>query len=117
MSDPRYDILFGGELLPGVNYVAAMDKLKIRYNTFPGSGGSKAFFAWAKKQLMGPVRAGVVSVVYLKGLSDRQYDHIIPFVGLDTASPPSSYVYAPADVLTVNTGFSTKAVKRSSGMA
>jgi hypothetical protein len=105
----------GGELLPGVNYDKALDALKIKYTTWAGTGGYKAFAAFAKKALMSTPRAGVVAVVYIKGLDDRQYDHILPIVGVDTASPPSSFVYQASDVFSINTGFSTAVVKRKAG--
>ena len=102
-----------GELLLGVNYKQAMDAMKIKYTTWAGSGGYSAFIAWAKKQLMVNPRSGVVTVVYIKGLPDRQYDHIMPIVGVDTSSPPTSYVYAAADVFFTNSGYSTTVIKRT----
>jgi hypothetical protein len=101
-----------GEMLPGINYSQAMDSLKIRYNSFSASG-YRAFVSWAKKQLMAPIRAGVVTVAYIKGETDPSYDHIMPIVGIETSSPPSSFVYASTDTFFVNTDFSTKVVKRN----
>jgi len=102
----------GGELLPGLNYAAAMDALRIRYNTFAGSG-YQSFASWAKKQLM-QSRAGVVAVTFLKGERDPDYDHIIPIVSIDTSSSsPTSYVYNARDVFTVYNDFSTSPIKRT----
>lgn len=102
----------GGELLPGLNYAATMDALRIRYNTFTGSGGYRSFAAWAKKQLM-QSRAGVVAVTFLRGERDRDYDHNVPIVSIDTSSSPTTYVYNARDVFTVYNDFSTSPIKRT----
>jgi hypothetical protein len=102
----------GGELLPGDNYDKALNALRIKFTTFTSSG-YKAFASFAKKALMSTPRAGVVAVVYIKDMNDRQYDHILPIVGIDTASPPSSFVYQGTDVFLINTGFSTSVVRRT----
>lgn len=87
----------GGELLLGVNYDAALDALRIRYDEFTGRGYG-SFMRWAKAKLARG--QGVVTVAYYRGGPDSDYDHIMPIVGLKGGA-----VY-------VNTGYSETPVRR-----
>ena len=97
----------GGELLLGVNYDAAMSRLRIKYDNFISSGYS-TFLAWAKAKVV--KGTGVVGVTFVKGLSDPDYDHIIPFVGVETATPTGGY--SAFDAFFINSGYGTTSVKR-----
>lgn len=97
----------GGELLLGVNYKVAMGKLKIAYTTFTGTGYA-AFFGWAKQRLARG--EGVVTVAFYRGATDPDYDHIMPVVGVETASLNGTY--APDDVFRVNSGYSLTTARR-----
>lgn len=90
----------GGELLLGVNYDAALDSLRIRYDEFTGRGYD-AFVRWAKSRLARG--QGVVTVAYIRGGPDSDYDHIMPIVGFK------------GDSVYVNTGYSEKPVRRNIG--
>lgn len=54
----------GGELLLGVNYDQAMNRLRIRYENFAGSG-YRAFYTFTKSKIVRDI--GVVLVAYVKG--------------------------------------------------
>jgi hypothetical protein len=101
----------GGELLLGVNYDAAMGRLRISFENFEGRG-YRAFYAWAKAKVTRGV--GVVLVAYVRGLNDPDYDHIMPVVGLETSTGPDGG-YADGDTILVNTGYGTSYVRRAVG--
>lgn len=99
----------GGELLLGVNYGAALTALRLKYENFGGAGYS-AFITWAKARLVKGV--GVVSVAFVKGLTDPDYDHIMPIVGWETATGPAGG-YDGTDVVVLNTGYDIASVRRT----
>ena len=104
----------GGELLLGVNYDTAMRALKIKFENWGGVGGATAFMAWAKARLVKSV--GVVSVAYVKGLFDPDYDHIMAMTGIETATPAGGY--DGTDVFAFATGYDKAPVRRvASGYA
>lgn len=98
----------GGELLLGVNYTKAMNKLRIKYEEFKGKN-YKSFVEWTKEKLR--QNLGVVTVAYFKGGKDSDYDHIMPIVGIQA----SGNGYNDNDVLYINSGYSDNAVQRRVG--
>lgn len=101
----------GGELLLGVNYNAAMAALRIRYENWGGAGGAKAWLAWAKARLTRGV--GVISVAYVKGLADPDYDHIMAVLGVDTTTPAGGF--DAGDAFYFATGYDAAPVRRGAG--
>lgn len=91
----------GSELLPGINYIPAMTALRISYETFTGTGYT-AFVTWAKARLK--LNVGVIAVTFLQGYFDTSYDHVVPLVGLQTATTAP---FSTADVLYVNSDVDT----------
>lgn len=102
----------GGELLLESNYNTAMRALRINFTSFEGSGlgsGYQAFLTWAKQQLKRG--KGVVEVAFLRGERYTDYDHIMPLIGIQTATD----AFSAADLLYINSLFSLQTVVRQVG--
>lgn len=92
----------GGELLPGLNYDRALQKLKVAYEAFKGRGYDE-FMRWTKAQLQKGL--GVVTVGYFRGGRDSEYDHIMPVV---------AYKACPSgDAVLVHSNYDTRPVERA----
>ena len=90
----------GGELLPGLNYDKALNKLGVAYDEFKGRGYDE-FMRWTKAQM--ETGRGVVTVAYFLGGDDSEYDHIMPIVAYKSCEDKgdSVYVHSNYDVLPV----------------
>jgi len=86
--------LAGGEVLLGRNAALALERLKLRFETWePGNGVPPrlpAFLGWME----GHLRAGhpCMAGVYLAGGKHRDYDHIVPVLGIRPFPTKSSAV-------------------------
>ncbi len=102
----------GGELLIGVNDEAAVDSFKFThdewdYNNQPNPQ-YKNYLVWLKQHLY--YNHPVIITVYIQGLSDPDYDHIIPAIGF---SSPDTTTFNNTDSLTYNTCFDSAYFTRS----
>ena len=102
----------GGELLVGVNDEAAVDSFRFThdewdYNNQPNPQ-YKNYLVWLKQHLY--YNHPVIITVYIQGLSDPDYDHIIPAIGF---SSPDTTTFNNTDSLTYNTCFDSTYFTRS----
>lgn len=90
----------GSELLLGLNYDKALRKLGIVYEEFAGRGYEE-FMRWTKQKLQ--EGRGVVTVAYIRGGPDSEYDHIMPIVAYKACPTggDSLYVHSNYDSLPV----------------
>jgi hypothetical protein len=95
----------GSELLIYVNDTIALDKLSFTYTEWdpnPPSPQYTSYLDWVKQYLN--KKQPVIIVVYINGLSDPDYDHIIPAIGFRATSVNT---YTASDSLTYNSNFDT----------
>jgi hypothetical protein len=104
----------GGELLVGVNDEAAVDSFRFNhdewdYNNEPNPQ-YKNYLVWLKQHLY--YNHPVIICVYIQGLNDPDYDHIIPAIGF---SSPDTINYNTSDSLIFNDCFDSTYFTRSFG--
>ncbi|MGP8217072.1 MAG: T9SS type A sorting domain-containing protein [Bacteroidia bacterium] len=95
----------GGELLVYVNDTAALDSLNFNYVEWdpnPNPPQYMTYLDWVKQYLY--QKQPVIITVYVSGMSDPDYDHIIPAIGFYANSVNT---YNATDSLTYNTNFDT----------
>ena len=102
----------GGELLVGVNDEAAVDSFRFThdewdYNNQPNPQ-YKNYLVWLKQHLY--YNHPVIITVYIQGLSDPDYDHIIPAIGFTS---PDTTTFNSTDSLMYNTCFDSSYFTRS----
>jgi len=95
----------GGEVLIYVNDTNVLDSLSLTYNEWdpnPPPPQYKNYLDWVKGYLDN--KQPVIITVYISGLSDPDYDHIIPAIGFYAKNVGT---YTDTDSLTYNTNFDT----------
>jgi hypothetical protein len=93
----------GGELLIYVNDTIALAAFSLNYiewNPNVSSPQYMSYLDWVKQYLN--KKQPVIITVYVSGMTDPDYDHIIPAIGFNAASVNS---YSATDSLTYNTNF------------
>jgi hypothetical protein len=101
----------GGEVLIGLNDTLPLNAFSFTYKEWNSAQASPQYMnylAWVKHYLA--FKQPVILTVYIKGLSDPDYDHILPAIGYTAASPT---VYASTDQLSFNSCFDTTAFTRA----
>ncbi len=84
------------QLLIGVNAHTAASRMKLSYQQYSQTNqSSSVFLSWVKQQL---VRDSVVLIgIFIKGLNDPDYDHIVPVIGMSSGSPIINATYNSSD--------------------
>ncbi len=103
----------GGELLIDVNDSVALEAFSFTFKEWnPGQPQPQYqnYLNWVKQYLN--KKQPVIITVYIQGLSDPDYDHIIPAIGFNAQNLNT---YNSADQLTYNSCFDTTAFTRSFG--
>jgi hypothetical protein len=101
----------GGEVLIHLNDTAALSALSFRYMEWDPSAATpqyQGYLNWVKQHLQ--QKHPVILTVYIKGLSDPDYDHILPAIGFRATSINT---YAGTDQLSYNSCFDTTAFTRN----
>lgn len=101
----------GGEVLINVNDSAALEAFSFTFNEWnPGQAQPQYqnYLDWVKKYLN--AKHPVILTVYVKGLNDPDYDHILPAIGFNATTLTS---YNTTDQLTFNSCFDTTAFTRN----
>jgi len=102
------------QLLIGVNEQTALQALRLRFVPWNSSGPVpqwQSYLAWTKRQLK--QGSPVIGTLYLKGLADPDYDHIVPFIGFRSSFGPARY--HASDTLLFNDNFATTTLSRRFG--
>jgi hypothetical protein len=99
----------GGELLIYVNDTTALNILSFTYNEWDPNPPPQYmnYLDWVKQYLN--KKQPVIIVVYIKGLTDPDYDHIIPAIGFYAKNVNT---YTATDSLTYNSNFDTVSFRR-----
>jgi hypothetical protein len=95
----------GGELLINVNDTIALEAFSFTYKEWNPNASSpqySTYLDWVKQYLY--KKQPVIITVYVSGLNDPDYDHIIPAIGFDATGVNT---YAATDSLTYNSNFDT----------
>jgi hypothetical protein len=95
----------GGEVLVYVNDTLALSTLKLNFVEWdpnPPSPQYKNYFVWVKEHL--DSLQPVIITLYVSGLSDPDYDHIVPATGFYAQHVNT---YTSTDSLTFNDNFAT----------
>ena len=95
----------GGELLIYVNDTIALDAFSFTYKEWNPNAATpqySGYLDWVKQYLY--KKQPVIIAVYVSGMSDPDYDHIIPAIGFKAANVNS---YTATDSLTYNSNFDT----------
>ncbi|HTA81893.1 MAG TPA: T9SS type A sorting domain-containing protein [Bacteroidia bacterium] len=95
----------GGELLIYVNDTIALNTLSFNYVEWDPNGASpqySSYLDWVKQYLN--KKQPVIITVYVSGMGDPDYDHIIPAIGFNAKSIGT---YTSTDSLTYNSNFDT----------
>lgn len=95
----------GGELLIYVNDTIALNAFSFTYNEWNPNISTPqytTYLDWVKQYLYN--KQPVIITVYVSGMTDPDYDHIIPAIGFKAASVNS---YSATDSLTYNSNFDT----------
>jgi hypothetical protein len=93
----------GGELLIYVNDTVALEAFSFTYKEWNPNVSSPqytSYLDWVKGYLY--AKQPVIIAVYVSGMTDPDYDHIIPAIGFEAASVNT---YSATDSLTYNTNF------------
>jgi len=93
----------GGELLIYVNDTIALAAFSLNYIEWNPNGSSPQYMSyldWVKQYLN--KKQPVIITVYVSGMTDPDYDHIIPAIGFKATSVNT---YLATDSLTYNTNF------------
>jgi hypothetical protein len=101
----------GGEVLIHLNDTAALSALSLNYSEWDPALATpqyQPYLNWVKQNLW--QKHPVILTVYIKGLSDPDYDHILPAIGFLAASVNT---YAGTDQLSYNSCFDTTSFTRS----
>ncbi|HXC05699.1 MAG TPA: T9SS type A sorting domain-containing protein [Bacteroidia bacterium] len=101
----------GGEVLIDVNDTAALSAFSFTYSEWDPSVATPQYMSylnWVKSYLN--KKQPVIFTVYIKGLSDPDYDHIIPAIGFSAGSVNT---YAGTDQLIYNSCFDTTSFTRT----
>lgn len=95
--------LAGGELLIASNDATAFNALSFTYDEWDYNQVTpqyQNYLVWVKQHLNN--KQPVIITVYIKGMSDPDYDHIIPAIGFNAATVNS---YNGNDQLTYNSNY------------
>jgi len=101
----------GGEVLINVNDTAALSAFSLNYSEWDPTVASpqyQNYLVWTKQFLQ--KKQPVIITVYIQGLSDPDYDHIIPAIGFTGANVNA---YTGTDQLTYNSCFDTTSFTRA----
>jgi hypothetical protein len=101
----------GGEVLINVNDTSALSSFSFTFQEWDPSAPTpqyQNYLDWIKQYLS--KKHPVIITVYIKGLSDPDYDHIIPAIGFNAGSVNT---YAGTDQLTYNSCFDTTSFTRA----
>jgi hypothetical protein len=101
----------GGEVLINVNDTAALSAFAFTFQEWDPSAPTpqyQNYLDWVKQYLS--KKHPVIITVYIKGLSDPDYDHIIPAIGFNAGSVNT---YSGTDQLTYNSCFDTTSFTRT----
>ena len=102
------------QLLVGVNEQIALRALQLKYDQWNFNlpiPQSKNYLAWVKQSIQRG--APVIGALYIRGMTDPDYDHIVPMVGFRSSS--DSHRYQPRDVLLFNDNFANSTLSRTFG--
>lgn len=102
------------QLLVGVNEQIALRALQLKYDQWNFNRPipqSKNYLAWVKQSIQRG--APVIGTLYIRGMTDPDYDHIVPMVGFRSSS--DSNRYQPRDVLLFNDNFANSTLSRTFG--
>jgi hypothetical protein len=95
----------GGELLIYVNDTIALEAFSFTYKEWGPNATTPqytTYLDWVKQYLYN--KKPVIIVVYVSGMTDPDYDHIVPAIGFKATSINT---YAATDSLTYNSNFDT----------
>lgn len=102
------------QLLVGVNEQIALRALHLTYepwNFNRPTPQAQKYLAWVKQKLQ--TGAPVIGTLYIKGMTDPDYDHIVPFIGFRSSIDATRY--HAGDKLLFNDNFATSTLNRSFG--
>ena len=102
------------QLLVGVNEQIALRALQLKYDQWNFNRPipqSKNYLAWVKQSIQRG--APVIGALYIRGMTDPDYDHIVPMIGFRSSS--DSNRYQPRDVLLFNDNFANSTLSRTFG--
>ena len=95
----------GGELLIYVNDTTALNAFSFTYNEWDPNAGTPqyaAYLDWVKQYLHN--NKPVIITMYVSGMTDPDYDHIVPAIGFKAAAVNT---YSGNDSLAFNSNFDT----------
>ncbi len=101
----------GGELLIASNDLAAFDALSFTYDEWDYNQGNpqyQNYLVWVKQHLYN--KQPVIITVFIKGMNDPDYDHIIPAIGFNATNVNS---YSASDELIYNSNFDSISFTRT----
>lgn len=102
------------QLLVGVNEQAALRALHLTFepwNFNRPTPQAQKYLAWVKQKLQ--TGAPVMGTLYVKGMTDPDYDHIVPFIGFRSSFDATRY--HAGDTLLFNDNFATSTLSRTFG--
>lgn len=100
------------QLLIGVNEQIALRALRLtfdQWNFNQPTPQAKNYLAWVKQKIQ--AGAPVIGTLYIRGMADPDYDHIVAMIGF--RSSRDSKAYHPGDVLLFNDHFATAPLSRT----
>jgi hypothetical protein len=102
------------ELLVGVNEQTALRALHLTFEQWNSRNPVpqwQSYLAWAKRAIQ--KGAPVIGTMYIKGMTDLDYDHIVPIVGYRSSF--NTRRYHGSDTLLFNDNFNTATLARTFG--
>ncbi|NBW86581.1 MAG: hypothetical protein EBR23_07085 [Planctomycetia bacterium] len=102
------------QLLIGLNEQTALRALRLTFEQWNSGGPTpqwRSYLAWAKREIQ--KGAPVIGTLYVKGMTDPDYDHIVPFVGFRSSFDNSRY--HASDTLLFSDNYATTILARTFG--
>lgn len=102
------------QLLIGVNEQTALRALHLKFeqwNSNSPTPQSQNYLAWVKQRLQ--KGAPVIGTLYIKGMTDPDYDHIVPVIGFRSSFATSRY--HASDTLLFNDNIASTTLARTFG--
>ena len=100
------------QLLIGVNEQTPLRALHLTFEQWNSEGPSpqwRSYLAWVKRELQ--QGAPVIGTLYVKGMHDPDYDHIVPFIGFRSSLDTSRY--HASDTLLFNDNYAAATLART----
>jgi len=102
------------QLLIGVNEQTALRALHLKFEQWNSNSPTpqwQNYLAWVKRELQ--KGAPVIGTLYVKGMTDPDYDHIVPFIGFRSSFDTTRY--HASDTLLFNDNYATTTLVRTVG--